>query len=158
MSNSSTADLGLNLGSPRADLILTAGNVWRRDDGAGPYVASRLRALGSRAVVDAGERPEDIMDEVVARHPRHVILVDAADFGSFPGDIRAIPEEALPETSLSTHRIPLSVVARLFQKDTGCKLTFVGIQCGDISMGEGLTEEVRLACERLAAFLRNGTG
>ncbi|MBI4711464.1 MAG: hydrogenase maturation protease, partial [Candidatus Omnitrophica bacterium] len=85
MSNSLTGDVlaVLNSGSGTS-LFLTVGNLFRSDDGVGPYLASRLAGLPVR-VVDAGHTPENIIDQVIGLKPSRIIILDAADFGGRTG-------------------------------------------------------------------------
>ncbi len=149
MSNSLTGDVlaVLNSGSGTS-LFLTVGNLFRSDDGVGPYLASRLAGLPVR-VVDAGHTPENIIDQVIGLKPSRIIILDAADFGGRTGEVRVIPEEAIPETTLSTHMVPMNVVSRLIKDDTGAEIVFLGIQPENVSLGEGLTPEVQEAAEQI---------
>jgi hydrogenase 3 maturation protease len=156
MSNSLTGDVLAVLSSgPGSPLFLTVGNSFRSDDGVGPYLASRLAALPVR-VVDAGYTPENIIDEVTGLKPSQIVILDAADFGGKPGEVRVIPEEAIPETTLTTHMVPMNVVSKLLTEGTGAKAVFIGIQPKTVALGEGLSPEVRQAADEIvAAVLKN---
>ena len=98
-------------------VVLGVGNRDRGDDGVGSVVAAELSrrqsADGSEksvvsgkelpttdcslltphsspatAVLDCGVAPENYLSRVAAMHPRHVVFIDAADFGAPPGSIR----------------------------------------------------------------------
>ncbi|OGX14138.1 MAG: hydrogenase maturation peptidase HycI [Omnitrophica bacterium RIFOXYB12_FULL_50_7] len=155
MSNLLTGDVlaVLNSGSG-APLFLTVGNLFRSDDGVGPYLASRLVVLPVR-IVNAGHTPENIIDEVVGHKPSRIIILDAADFGGRPGEVRVIPEEAIPETTLTTHRVPMNVISRLIKDDTGAKVVFLGIQPKTVSLGEGLTPEVQAAADEIIETIKS---
>jgi hydrogenase 3 maturation protease len=134
--------------------VVTVGNTLRSDDGAGPYIAARAtRSRPGLVVIDAGERPEGILDRVIALAPRRVVFIDAADFGGVPGETRVIDEGAVPAAGLSTHIFPVPVVARLIAADTGAEISFVGIQAASVALGEGLTPPVREAADLLVALM-----
>jgi hydrogenase 3 maturation protease len=140
-------------------LLITVGNVWRRDDGVGPYLASRLGDLaGSCRLLDAADRPENIFDEAAAAAPGKIVILDAADFGGAPGEIRVLAPAEIPEKGLSTHTFPIKLLARLLSQDTGATVHFVGLQPQNVSLGEGLSEPVRLAADTLVAHLRKEFG
>ena len=149
MSNSLTGDIltVLNSGSG-TPLFLTVGNPFRSDDGVGSYLASRLAVLPVR-VVDAGHTPENIIDEVTGLKPSRVVILDAADFGGRPGEVRLVPEERIPETTLSTHMVPMNVISSILAENTGAEIFFVGIQPKTVAFGEGLTPEVQESAEQI---------
>lgn len=130
-------------------LIITVGNPLRSDDGAGPYIYSKISSGRKFLCLDAGDRPESIVDKATELKPERTVIIDAADFGGKPGDIRIIPEESIPDVSISTHAFPLNIIAKLIRNDTGSEVYFLGIQAGTMDFGEGLTVEVKKASDRL---------
>jgi len=128
--------LGLNL-------ILTVGNRYRSDDGVGPYIGSKLTSKENLLVINAESNPENIIDQVIDAKPITIIVIDAADFGGKAGEIRIIDKEQIPEMSISTHTIPMSVIASIFEKDTSATLRFIGIQPRNVALGEEICSEVK---------------
>jgi hydrogenase 3 maturation protease len=124
---------------PGKTLFVTVGNSLRSDDGIGPFIAARLEGC---AVIDAGVKPENIIEDATALKPTRIVIIDAADFGGEPGEAKIISREHIPETTLSTHTIPLPVVTALLEEDTGAEIIFIGIQPKSVEMGEGLSPEV----------------
>ncbi|MGV8120434.1 MAG: hydrogenase 3 maturation endopeptidase HyCI [Candidatus Xenobiia bacterium LiM19] len=134
-------------------LLITVGNDLRGDDGVGPYIAENLSPAGRDFfLIDAGERPENILDSAVATGAREVIIIDAADFGGSPGEARLFEIEAIPETTLSTHTFPLPVIARLMEKDMRCRVRFLGIQAATFAFGAPLSEAVKETADELVAL------
>ena len=137
-------------------LIITVGNSFRADDGAGPYIASALKQSSKLFVIDAGYTPENVIDQAVhilTQHPalpdqpvrasaQRIIFIDAADFGGSPGELRLIDAQHIPQVSLSTHSMPLPVVSKILQEDTKAKVYFIGIQPKSVAHQEGLSSEV----------------
>ena len=145
---------------------MTVGNSFRSDDGVGPFIADRLAAWedarelreseGSEMAIDwinAGQNPENIIDEAIARNPDRLVVIDAADFGGEPGEARIIPSELIPESTMSTHMIPLNVITQLIADETGSETVFLGIQAVSFSLGEGLSQRVQETGERIVDFL-----
>jgi hydrogenase 3 maturation protease len=139
---------------PGIILIITVGTVFRSDDGVGPYIAEKCTSLKRNIVVlNAGERPENIIDRAIEIKPQKTIFIDAADFGGYAGEIRLVPEEAIPDTLISTHTFPLKIISRILAKDTGTDVCFIGVQPKDMGFGEGLSPEVRESAELIIGLL-----
>lgn len=130
-------------------MIICVGNTLRSDDGAGPYIASYLKGTKKLAAFDAGYNPENFIEEVTALKPGRVIIVDAADFGGEVGEARIINEGDIPESSLSTHAIPLNVIYHILKEDTGSEIKFIGIQPKGVGHGEGLSPGVKAAADMI---------
>jgi len=135
-------------------LVITVGNLLRSDDGVGPYIAEQAkRPKNGIVILDAGERPEDIVGKAIEVRPERVVIIDAADFTGEPGEVRAIPEEFIPENPISTHRFPLRVISGLVTEDTGAKVDFICIQPESVGFGEGLSDTVRSSAEEIVMML-----
>ena len=135
-------------------LVITVGNLLRSDDGVGPYIAAQAkRPKNGIIILDAGERPEDIVGKAIEVRPGRVVIIDAADFGGEPGEVRAIPEEFMPENPISTHRFPLRVISWLLAEDAGAKVDFICIQPESVGFGEGLSDTVRSSAEEIVMML-----
>ena len=110
-------------------LLITVGNTLRGDDGVGPYIARNVPSPKEHIIIlDAGERPESIVNRAAELRPARTIIIDAADFGGKPGEVRLLSEDDIPQSSLSTHAFPLGVIARLLAMDAGSEILFLGIQ------------------------------
>ncbi|MDP8262210.1 MAG: hydrogenase 3 maturation endopeptidase HyCI [Candidatus Ancaeobacter aquaticus] len=134
-------------------VYITAGNTFRSDDGVGPYIASFLSNNERIRVIDAGHTPENIIDEAVSLRPDSLIFIDAANFGGEPGEVRVIPEEAIPNVTMSTHSIPLNVIAKLIESETKAKTTFIGVQIQNIALGETITDPVKRAGDEIVRVI-----
>lgn len=141
-------------GSSGPLLVITVGNRLRSDDGVAPYIAEQAkRPKKGIIILDAGERPEDILWKAIEARPERVVIIDAADFGGEHGEVRAIPEEFIPENPISTHRFPLRVISRLVTEDTGARVDFICIQPQSVGFGEGLSERVRSSAEEIVMIM-----
>ena len=151
-----TADVKQAL-TPTTDgttLIITVGNLLRSDDGVGPYIASGIKQLKAGLVLlDAGDKPENIIDEAVRQSPKKAVIIDAAVFGGQVGEARVIANEYIPQTTLSTHTFPLPVIAKIVEEDAKAKVLFIGIQPAKIDLGEGLTEPVKKTADEIIKLI-----
>lgn len=124
-------------------LVITVGNAYRTDDGVGPYIAEGVTFPKRHIVIlNANDRPENIIDRAIGLCPGRTIIIDAADFNGSPGEVRLIPEEAVPDVIHSTHRFPLNIVSRIIADDTGSEIFFLGIQYKSMAFGELLSPDV----------------
>ena len=156
MSNSLTADIVKALKPhPSINLIITAGNSFRSDDGVGTYLAAHLNSSGRLKIIDAKDTPENIVDQAIKLNPDNIVVIDAADFGGYPGEAKIISQENISEVTLSTHMIPLNVVIKIITKDTKSEVAFIGIQPKTISFGEGLSDEVKKTADVIIETIKS---
>lgn len=97
--------------------------------------------------------PENFTGEIRKFKPTHVLLIDATDFGSEPGDIVLAEPEAIVGQSISTHTLPLSILAGYLQEQMGAKIMLLGIQPARAQMGAEMSEPVKDAIERVKEAL-----
>lgn len=145
-----------NLPTPKEfshTLIITVGSGFRADDGVGPYIASGLKPSSKFSVLEGGYTPEDIIDDAVQLGPQVIIFIDAADFAGKAGELRLIDAEHIPQSSLSTHSMPLSVISRILQEDTKAVIHFIGIQPKSVEHKEGLSKEVKASADALVKHI-----
>jgi hydrogenase 3 maturation protease len=140
-------------------IFITVGNVLRRDDGVGPYIYESLegfyRKHNNVCFINAANRPEIIVEDVIAKKPDKIIIIDSANFEGKPGEVEFFGIENIPDTSLSTHNIPLSVVAAILASETGSKIHILGIQMINVGLGEGLSKEIKRSADEIIEFLKN---
>lgn len=136
-------------------LIITIGNDFRSDDGIGPYIFEHLKDNPKNlSLLNAGDKPENIIDEAVALKPKKTIIIDAADFNGIPGEIRIIPQEFIPNSTLSTHTFPPNIIAKIIEKDTKGEVVFLGIQPKNVELGEEISKEVKGSADSLISYFK----
>jgi len=125
-------------------VIMGIGNQMRRDDFVGMSVVRKLKRTASRNIhlVEAGEVPESYLGLVEEVQPTHILMVDAADMGELPGEVRLASPREIRGLSISTHTLPLSVVSEYLAKRTKAKIALLAIQPKVLDFGEGLSEEL----------------
>jgi hydrogenase 3 maturation protease len=115
-------------------VVVGIGHELRGDDAVGVLVARTLIDAGvhERAQLKAiigSSAPENVTGEIIGYDPSHVFLIDAADVGLSPGQMRLIEADEIAGTSFSTHMLPLSVVmAYLNDRLPQTKFFALGIQ------------------------------
>lgn len=79
--------------------------------------------------------------------------------GLAPGSIVCAEAAALATaTPVSTHRVPLRLLAKYITSETGAEVFVLGIQRADSRYGSAMSPEVRGAAEQLCAALRTMLG
>ncbi|MGZ4862970.1 MAG: hydrogenase 3 maturation endopeptidase HyCI [Halobacteriota archaeon] len=137
--------------------LLGIGNELRRDDSVGLAVIDGLGALiddPSISLVKCHEVPENFTGRVKRFNPACVILIDAADFGGAPGEVRVFELNELEGIEITTHRPSLAVLGEYLQSETSAGIFVIGIQPEDQEFGEGLSPAVRRASTMVAGALR----
>jgi hydrogenase maturation protease len=139
-------------------VIVGAGNTFRRDDGAGLAIASRLRgALGTssgdiRVIVKEGDFAS-LLDDWQGADA--VVIIDATSSGSVPGTIRRYDahEQPLPSTfsRSSTHSFGVAEAVELARAlgRLPARVVVFGIEGRDFTPGEGLSPEVAAAIDEV---------
>jgi hydrogenase maturation protease len=138
-----------------SNLLLGVGNVLRRDDGVGVYVArwvSRLPLGGRLDVLDAGACGFDTAGELEGRE--RVVIVDAIDAGLAPGRVLVMGADELRpsiRTGVSLHDAHvLDALAELrLLGSVPARVRFVAVQVADVSPGLGLSAAVAAAVPRV---------
>ena len=124
------AGIGAHLGGLCAGrlCVVGVGNRLRGDDGVGPAVVERLASGSGRLVIDGGSAPENYAEAIARFDPDHVILVDAADFGGAPGEVRLLPASAIAASGLSCHASSLGLLAEYLETRSSCRVHLLAIQ------------------------------
>jgi len=137
-------------------VIAGIGNSIRRDDFVGVKIIQNLEGKISKNVqlIECETVPESFLEPMIEFNPSHVLLIDAAILGSKPGDISLIDPESVTEVpSVTTHMLPLRIFCEYLTKMTGAKIALLLVEPEDTSFGEGLTEKVHDAAEKIAKAL-----
>ncbi|MGC9319142.1 MAG: hydrogenase 3 maturation endopeptidase HyCI [Armatimonadota bacterium] len=139
----------------RAVVVMGVGNEVRGDDGFGVRAAEGIEHRVPVTVFVTFDLPEDYAVKAADLQPDLVLVLDAADFGGEPGQVRLIPAEQIPPTPGVTHRPSLEMMARFLELDAGAETWVVGVQpdLQRVGVGDEMSEPVRQAADELATML-----
>ncbi len=116
-------------------------------------MAEALRSRFPDRVFDGGQAPEHFMGPVRRANPDTVLLIDAADFGGEPGEVRIAGRDDVGGLMMGTHAPPLSMFMRLLSEATGADVHLAAIQAASTALGGTMCPEVARAVTELAAEL-----
>lgn len=144
--------------------VLGIGNVARRDDGVGVWVARRLAArLGDDADVRVlGDDGFALLDALAGVD--EAILIDAVQSGAAPGTLHRFDAAAAPlppdQLRCSTHLLGIAEAIELARAlgQLPARLVVYGIEGADFGIGEGLSAPVAAAAAALVEALADPRG
>ncbi|HAD82544.1 MAG: hypothetical protein A2509_01470 [Candidatus Edwardsbacteria bacterium RIFOXYD12_FULL_50_11] len=149
-------DLFEYLGSLNSDsLMVGVGNVLRGDDGFGPELVKNLSGKTEINLLDGGETPEDLLDQIVQTAPARLVIADAVALGGMPGDAALLESDQLGKRiAVSTHNLSLLMFIKyLKEKLPELDIKILGVQPRNIDFGKGLSTEVRKTIDNLAGII-----
>jgi hydrogenase 3 maturation protease len=135
-------------------VVVGIGNPMFGDDAAGCLVARRLTGTLGLLVIEAEDVPECYLGEIVAARPDVVVFVDAVDLGEAPGSTAVLQQDMLASYEASTHRVPLSLLAKLISRECGADVWVIAIQPRQVNLGATLSTEVAQAIVALSGLIR----
>jgi hydrogenase 3 maturation protease len=127
------------------------------DDAAGICAARMVmeRGLPWIRVFLCGVLPENHIAPLRQSPPERLLIIDAADFGGEPGDIRLLGIRDVAGAVLSSHGIPLGVLLASFEEKTCIRI--IAIQPMYTGLREGLSPPVEKAARKAAEAVCSGT-
>ncbi|MCW3976770.1 MAG: hydrogenase 3 maturation endopeptidase HyCI [Candidatus Bathyarchaeota archaeon] len=137
-------------------VVAGIGNSLRRDDFVGVKIVKGLRDGVSSSVylIECETVPESFIEPIVTFAPSHVLIIDAALLNLNPGSSKLIGSEQLEgRQAVSTHALPLRIFCDYLARAANAKIALLLIQPKDTSFGEGLTQELQDAADRIARLL-----
>ena len=139
--------------------LLGIGQPLKGDDAAGVIVARsiahHLRSAKSEeiAVIMAAGTPESRTAEIRRFFPSHVLMIDAGTDSQLPGTIFFPNFRKMEPEDITTHRLPLSLLARYLEETVPCEVIIVAIEPATFSTGRKLSPPVKRTAIQLARFL-----
>ncbi|MFX1272294.1 MAG: hydrogenase maturation peptidase HycI [Promethearchaeota archaeon] len=135
--------------------VLGVGNDLRSDDGLGLVIVDGLKHMqGPNLLVEnVGSVPEAFASNLTDFGAEKVIMVDAADMFRPPGHIELITKDRIGGITISTHRMPLSLLMQYLEDRTGAQTILLGVQPKNIEFGEGLSTEIQTVTEKIISIL-----
>lgn len=141
-------------------IVIAVGNAFCGDDGAGPELAARVRALHLPRVAVVEALGDVGLIDAWAGHDS-VILLDAVHSGAAPGTIirRDLVVAPLPRDwfRLSSHQLGVADAVELARTmgTLPSKVVFIGIEGARFDSGVGLSPAVEAAIEEAASLVRS---
>ncbi|MTC70467.1 hydrogenase maturation peptidase HycI [Providencia sp. wls1914] len=146
--------------SPVQNLMLAVGNSMMGDDGAGPMLFDLMQQtpIDGWVAINGGSSPESVSHQVRALKPQRLLIVDAADIGLAPGEIRVIdPDDIAEMFIMSTHNLPLNFLIDQLKEDVG-EVIFLGIQPDLVGFYMPMNDKVVSAVEQVYQALPTWEG
>jgi hydrogenase 3 maturation protease len=137
-------------------VVAGIGNPIRRDDFVGVKIVQDLEGKVSKNVslIECETVPESFMQEIVDLKPSHVLLVDAAILDLKPGETRLVfPEQVTDFPAITTHVLPLRIFCEYVTNMAEAKIALLLIEPENTEFGEGLTQKVQTAAEKITKML-----
>ncbi len=137
-------------------LVFTVGNGMMGDDAAGPLLAHALKRdpLDNWEVLNGESAPENCIHILREIAPEQVLIVDAADMGLPPGEIRRIAEARIGSFFLmTTHSLPLTYLMQSIREFVP-QVDLVGIQPAVVAFGYPISSQVKQAVDRFYNCLK----
>jgi hydrogenase maturation protease len=133
-------------------VIVTVGNEFRGDDGAGVMFGALVRDAVPCTVIDGGDAPENVTSLIVASRPDVVLIVDSLDFGGAPGDVMLAKCGDIAGGGVSTHGT-LGLFAEYLARATCARVYVLGFQPERIGFCESISRAVAMSVMRTAETL-----
>lgn len=135
--------------------MLGIGNPLRRDDAVGLRVIRNLQGKVPENVLllECETVPENFLSKIEQFKPTHVLMIDAAQLNMEAGASRLVSVEEINGMVLSTHTLPLSIMAEVIKQTVGAEVMVLGIQPEILDFGEGLSERLQEASARIADII-----
>lgn len=143
--------------SPLRLVLLGIGNEYCGDDAAGILLVRILEPQQSQnpncLVLEAGTTPENFTGALRKFSPDLVLIIDIAQFGGTPGEIRWINLSEIGGLSASTHTLPLNIFTRYLTEELGCEVAILGIEPLATGYGMPVSSFVKDAVTSLGDYL-----
>ncbi|WP_455645266.1 hydrogenase maturation peptidase HycI [Methanosphaera sp.] len=139
-------------------LILGIGNPLRGDDGLGPLLLDVLydklvqvtdKNTDNVYLLNSETTPENHTLEIRNLKPSHIIIVDAVEFDTTPGEIINIDVDQIDTFNVSTHTMPVSFIINYIEKTVGSKVLTIGIQPKQMTLINTISDEIKESVEEL---------
>jgi hydrogenase 3 maturation protease len=134
-------------------LILGVGNRLRGDDAVGPLLVERLQGKVDIPLIDAGDVPENYLGPIEASGADLVLVIDATDMNSDAGAAAIFDIDQVQDKSVSTHTGNIGLLFKAIPPEARPQVILLGIQPGNITLGQGLSDPVRATLNSLEEIL-----
>ncbi|WP_304124811.1 hydrogenase maturation peptidase HycI [Methanosphaera cuniculi] len=138
------------------------GNPLRGDDGLGPLLSEKLyeklvnitdKNTDNIYLLNCETTPENDTSTIRQLKPSHIIIVDAVEFDTTPGEIIIIDKNQIDEFNVSTHSMPISFLINYIEKTIGSKVMIIGIQPEEMLLINKISTPVKESVETLSNII-----
>jgi len=144
-------DLGPRL---HGRVVLAAiGDRTAGDDAAAPFLIDLLGKATNLTLLDCESYPQNFIGVISRACPDVVLLVDGAELGLKPGEVRILERAAVTDWGGGSHGFPMEFLMHQIQAMTDAAVFLLGIQIGGLARGAPLHPNVEATVRDLAAFL-----
>jgi hydrogenase 3 maturation protease len=137
-------------------LIVTVGNEMMGDDAVGPLLARMIEhaPIENWDLIDGGNAPENHLWRIREMNPEQVLIVDAAEMGLEPGEVRFIGTSRIEDPFfMTTHTLPLTYLVMSLREFIP-KVELLGVQPQVVAFGYPVFAEVKQAVTRIYEALK----
>jgi len=97
--------------------------------------------------------PENFIKQITKFNPDKIIMIDTADFGGKAGEFREIEPESIKKQSISTHKMPLTMLIDYLRSRIGFNLIFIGIQPKQAGLDTPISDECKRAVKNVSYLI-----
>ena len=123
-------------------VVLGIGNTLKGDDAAGSLLIEKIKKFSNFLCINCEEVPENYTGDIISEKPDTLLIIDAVNIGSEPGDIFILKPEQLQDDCSDAHRVPLKVLILYLKNYIEPDIYILGIQPKLIGFSEKISEEV----------------
>jgi len=146
------AHIGHILHDPSLKIVFAGvGNLLRKDDGVGPFIAHRIRKNENRIVFIPESGIDRYIQSINKERPDAFVIIDCMEMGKPAGHWQVFSIDQITDTTCHSHNISLKKLGVFFRSETWV----IGVQPADIGVGEGISPEVNRAAAEIIAFINN---
>ena len=137
-------------------VVCGVGNRMRGDDAAGPMVIDELATRVKNKTVlliDCESLPENFIKQITKFNPDKIIMVHTAHFNGKAGEFREIDPESIKKQSISTHKMPLTMLIDYLRSRISFDLVFIGIQPKHAGLDTQISDECKRAVKNVSYLI-----
>jgi hydrogenase 3 maturation protease len=138
-------------------LVLGIGNTLRSDDGVGSLLATAIEGKVPYIVYDSSSSPENYLGKIIKDNPDTLLIVDAVDFGGYPGEYRLLEGDNMQTVNFfSTHDASISLAINYLKNSIKVDIIILAIQPKILAFGDKLSPEISKTLNFLTEWFVNG--
>jgi len=136
-------------------VVVGIGNKLKADDGFGPEVIKKLKKIEKDNVllINAGDVPENLLEEIVNFNPDKIFIVDAMEFHGRDGEIKIFDADKIDLRSLSTHKNSLFI--DYLKKRLKCEIKLIGVKPKTTEFGKKMSTKIKGRINEVVKIVEN---